>query len=427
MEWLCWFFGAMVLVTLVGHGIWVAIAKLFPKPMRPTGPRRAIAEPHTDPIGTDVQLAQLLDAGLIDSATYRRVTAALQIARRRGVAKSSASEPKPEPGPAPEPLPAIPIKSVAEPDAVISTWEPSAVDPAPLPDIEPASVQEALPPRPAPPARPAPPRKPLSETFAGFLRDSNIRWGELVGGLLIVGCSVALVISFWGQIAAKPFFQLGLFTSVTTATLALGLYTEHRWKLPTSSRGILLIATMLVPLNFLALAALSHGARVSMIVTAGEVAALGLFGFLVWQASRVLAPYWPELLTSGVVLLSGSLLVTQQFVGARSMSVSLALGVLPVTAYGATIAAMLRRAGRWRQVRARAFARPAHLPRRCPLSNRARPLPAVEPCRRPGDGDRAASVASNHRQARLQIAHHGDCHRHRRGVPHARLSGPGVA
>jgi len=39
---------------------------------------------------------------------------------------------------------------------------------------------------------------------------------------------------------------------VTSAIFGTGLYTEHRWKLPTTSRGLLLIATLLVPLNFLA-------------------------------------------------------------------------------------------------------------------------------------------------------------------------------
>ena len=45
-------------------------------------------------------------------------------------------------------------------------------------------------------------REALSRLFAAFMEEKNIRWGELVGGLLIVGCSVALVISFWSEIAA---------------------------------------------------------------------------------------------------------------------------------------------------------------------------------------------------------------------------------
>lgn len=359
MEWLCWLFGALLVITLLGHGIWVAIATLV-RPRKIASPKSIDpSSPLDDLLKTEIQLAQLLDAGLIDIPTYSKVRGALKVVRTRGML----APPILEEG-IPEPTPVIPIESVpAEELEPIPPIKPAVSMPPPIPveisasaesdpDKIPAHLARAL-----PPARPRPPRpsrRPFSEVFAAFLRDSNIRWGELIGGLLIVGCSVALVISFWGQIAAKPFFQFGLFTGVTTATLALGLYAEHRWKLPTTSRGILLIATMLVPLNFLALAALAHGARASLIVSAGEVAALILFGILIWQAAKVLAPYWPHLLTAGVVLLSASLLIIQQFGGPRSPSQSLALGVLPVIFYAGTIALMLRRAASWKQIRARA-------------------------------------------------------------------------
>src|SRR5215470_9892372 len=44
------------------------------------------------------------------------------------------------------------------------------------------------------------PRKPFSQVLSSFMEESNIRWGEIVGGLLIVGCSTALVISLWAHI-----------------------------------------------------------------------------------------------------------------------------------------------------------------------------------------------------------------------------------
>jgi hypothetical protein len=350
MEWLCWLFGALLVITLLGHGIWVAIATLV-RP-RKTAPPAAIdrSSPLDDLLKTEIQLAQLLDAGLIDIATYSRVRTALKVVRTRGISAPAIPQAK-----ALEPMPVIPIERVQDDEFdQLPPIEPEMSAPPPLRAAVPVAevTPKKIPAR--PPAPPRPPWRPFSEVFAAFLRDSNIRWGELIGGLLIVGCSVALVISFWGQIAAKPFFQFGLFTGVTTATLALGLYAEHRWKLPTTSRGILLIATMLVPLNFLALAALAHGARASLVVTAGEVGAMILFGILIWQAAKVLAPYWPHLLTAGVVLLSASLLIIQQFHGPRSSSQSLALGVLPVTFYAGTIALMLRRAASWKLIRARA-------------------------------------------------------------------------
>ncbi|HEY8751055.1 MAG TPA: hypothetical protein VIM11_23930 [Tepidisphaeraceae bacterium] len=186
------------------------------------------------------------------------------------------------------------------------------------------------------------------------MRDSNIRWGELIGGMLIIGCSIALVVSFWTQIAHHSFLQFGVFTGITAATLGLGLYAEHRWKLPTTSRGILLIATLLVPLNFLAFAALSHGARPTLLETAIEIAALVWFGFLTWRAAAVLAPYWPGLLTGGVVALSASLLVIQHVGRNRIEGAMIALAGLPIVAYASVIGLMLFRVNQWKQIRGHA-------------------------------------------------------------------------
>ena len=99
---------------------------------------------------------------------------------------------------------------------------------------------------------------PVSRLLAAFMEEKNIRWGELVGGLLIVGCSIALVISFWSEIAARPLLKFGLFNGVTAALFGAGLYTDRRWKIHTTSHGVLMIATLLVPLNFLAIAAFTQ-------------------------------------------------------------------------------------------------------------------------------------------------------------------------
>ena len=97
----------------------------------------------------------------------------------------------------------------------------------------------------------------FSNVLNSFMEESNIRWGEIVGGLLIIGCSTALVVSLWAQIAQIPVLKFLIFTTVTAVLFGIGLYTQYRWKLRTTSRGILTIATLLVPLNFLAIAAVS--------------------------------------------------------------------------------------------------------------------------------------------------------------------------
>ena len=44
----------------------------------------------------------------------------------------------------------------------------------------------------------------MSEVLAAFMEERNILWGELVGGLLMVGCSIALVISLWHTLEHVP-------------------------------------------------------------------------------------------------------------------------------------------------------------------------------------------------------------------------------
>ena len=92
-----------------------------------------------------------------------------------------------------------------------------------------------------------PPRRPLFDLLSAFLEEQNIRWGELIGGLLIVCCSIALVISFWAKIAERPFLKFFVFNGVTAGLFGLGLYAAHRWKLRTTSQAVLTISILLVP------------------------------------------------------------------------------------------------------------------------------------------------------------------------------------
>ena len=67
--------------------------------------------------------------------------------------------------------------------------------------------------------------------LTAFMEEKNILWGELVGGLLIVGCSIALVLTLWGQIEQLPYF-------------ALPRYVEFRQELPRSPVGRVLKRTL---------------------------------------------------------------------------------------------------------------------------------------------------------------------------------------
>ncbi len=167
------------------------------------------------------------------------------------------------------------------------------------------------------------------------MEERNIRWGELVGGLLIVGCSIALVISFWAQIESRGWLKFSLFNGVTAAIFGVGFYSEHRWRLKTTSRGLLTIGCLLVPLNFLAIAALSSTPGSGELLTiVGEVLSAGLFAGLVYFAGRVLIERDEIALTAGLIVPALSQLLVRRFVhpGAE-LPMLVAIACVPTLSY----------------------------------------------------------------------------------------------
>ena len=74
------------------------------------------------------------------------------------------------------------------------------------------------------------------------------------------GLSIALVINLWSMLSEIEFFPFLILAAITSAVLAAGSYTLHHWKLESTSRGLLLIGMLLVPLDFAVLAGLPHKA-----------------------------------------------------------------------------------------------------------------------------------------------------------------------
>ncbi len=138
----------------------------------------------------------------------------------------------------------------------------------------------------------APPRRSFGQMLAGFMEERNILWGELVGGLLIVGCSIALVISLWSKLEQIPYFPFAIFAMLTTAIFGAGLYTLSHWKLESTSRGLLVIATLLTPLDFLILAGILagrwHGQEAGVLDWLIQAVAVVGFSFLVRRSGQVL-------------------------------------------------------------------------------------------------------------------------------------------
>ena len=194
---------------------------------------------------------------------------------------------------------------------------------------------------------PLPPSPLPRKLFASFLEEKNIRWGELIGGLLILCSSIALVLSFWQQIAERPLLKFSLFNGVTAALFGIGLYVHRRWRLPTTTHGVLLIALLLVPLNFLAIAAFTlENPPTDVLTLGGEFASLALFAWLSYRAALVVVPAAALPTAAALIGCSAWQLVVRRFAGADMGSPLLwALGLPPVVGFALPVGLQLRRLG----------------------------------------------------------------------------------
>ena len=241
---------------------------------------------------------------------------------------------KPSSRPIQPPPRVSPAESIRKPAATAPTKPQSAV-------TKPSAPRPAVP---QPPARIKPPRKPWTEILADFMEERNIHSAELIGvllgGLLIVGSSAALVRSFWGTLEQIPWVRLAIFVGFSSVVFLVGLYSHHRWKLEYTGRRILIIATLLVPLNFWATASFSKG-QWDPVTMIAELAALGLFACLVGAAARVLVP---DGLKSQVLAVVGNsaAIVLFAMVGIPAQTgLFLAAGGVPVAVFAGAIGGYL--------------------------------------------------------------------------------------
>ena len=348
MEVLIFLVVVLTIITLIGHGIWVAIRAILrallgvekKKDEQVTRLFDSASDPLSDLAAMERQLVRFSRDGKINDETYELLLARIR-AERNSLLGIQTPKPTPAPAPAPPPVPAPvapPPPSVVT-AALVATDEEIIIKPVPtfIAPEEPVNVPVAPPP---PPPRT---RRPFSEVLNSFMEESNIRWGEIIGGLLIIGCSTALVVSLWAQISQIPVLKFLIFTTVTAILFGIGLYTEHRWKLPTTSRGILTIATLLVPLNFLAIAAVSAGNTSGALVIGSELLAPAIFLCLVYFAGRVITPGCAHVLSAGVLGSSIGQLLVRHFAEAdTSPALLILLGAFPVCCYVATVGLALR-------------------------------------------------------------------------------------
>lgn len=219
-------------------------------------------------------------------------------------------------------------------------------DPLGMPDPPPVPVSQPQPqPQPPPPVRlddeptDRPARVPAA-AWSSFLEEKNIRWGELVGGLLVVGSSIALVLSFRAEIARQPWLQFMLLNGFTATFFLLGLYIHRHWNLAHTSRSLLTIAVLLVPLDFLATALIGRAETSNAVLRlAGEVGTVVLLWPLLSLATAVLVPNHRTAATWGVLAISLCQWLIRRIGAEPGAAISAPLlAALPTALYLATFA-----------------------------------------------------------------------------------------
>lgn len=204
-------------------------------------------------------------------------------------------------------------------------------------------------------------RRAVADVLHSFMERSNIRWVELISATLVVVCSVGLVISLWSTLSrTSRFFPSLVFLVATLAVHGAGQYTLNRWKLRTTSRGILHIGLMLIPLSVLVGILLSRREHLpELTLASGAVIAFGglVYTALAITASRSLfsGNYWVVSVANVVSSLS---LVPMHYYAARDLSATKAtLLLLPAVLISAIVALKLSMQCAFRQRLTAAFAR----------------------------------------------------------------------
>jgi hypothetical protein len=213
--------------------------------------------------------------------------------------------------------------------------------------------------QPSAPPQPITPSRTLADMLQGFMEESNIRWGEVFGGLLIVSCAIGLVVSLRATLEYIPYFPALLFMLFIVAFHGAGLYTLRRWKLAAVSRAILIIALLLVPLAFSAGVVLpgkgdsQRPLTDPMLITA-LVVGLGVFGWVAYSGSKELTGEGALRLTTAIIGCSlGQVVINRGAIDGLPREQMGLLALLPVAAFLIATIGQIWRAQAWRKMSGR--------------------------------------------------------------------------
>ena len=380
-------FVVLTIITLVGHGIWALLAAIFggsrKKPsqtcafcgrLTPTSHDRCewcskdlaslTARELSDLEAVRRQLERFRQKGTLEPQEVDRLLGRLKdyrqlllhpvvekpakpIVAAAIVEEEEPSRPAAAPGQAGKPdvlaRPVAASGQAGKPDVLVPRIiaKPQATTNAvPRPAVEgqagkPGVLAAA---KPQPPALPS---RSWTEVLATFMEQRNIRWGELIGGLLFVCSSVALVVSLWETLKPIPYSKFFIFVSISSAVFGVGLYAHHRWKLESTSRALLVIGTLLVPLNFVAMASMAKE-EWTLLTLVTELVSLTIFTYLVSLAARILVPDGRWLTVAAVLGDSIAVLLAAQEVRPDSPAwLLVGAGALPVVLFAGAVGCYL--------------------------------------------------------------------------------------
>ena len=420
MEYLCGLVVVLVAVTVIGHGIWVLLAtcarEVFRYQAKPEAIRRPCpqcrssrsvvngcceicgAVPRVETASrereelqtTARQLWRLHREGAISQEHFEALVSVVNSDLGRLLARESSSgqsqsisTPIASQAVAPPvtrvmddrvlPVPASlppPVADETPDDArivtaevvdaeVVETANPVEASPPPrssswqegTPEGEPLNVPGADELRPL-----ITPRRSLADVLQSFMEESNIRWGEIIAGILIVISAVGLVFSLRATLKAIPYFPALLFMLFTVAFWGAGMYTLRRWKLHAVSRVILIISLLLVPLSFSAAIVMSGSGESQRMLTdplllMALAIGMSVFGFVTFTTSRELVEEGALKLSIGVLGTSLSqVLIDRLAMPGMGQPQITWLVALPVVSFLIAIGGQIIRGRAWRQV-----------------------------------------------------------------------------
>ena len=406
---LCTFAFLLVVVAVVGHGLWLVGAALLrgfdTTPPTVSGQRKrcpqcgALADvqngrcsacgavPLVVPgntlreelLATARQLRRMLDQGRISQLQYDYLVVRIQA----DLASFGGALPPQQPSPTAgdsiveaqlietETSPPATGSVSGSPDArqpfavdgpsksqLADAFQPeSRVGPAPSPSaVQSAHEPDSLPPLAQVIAEPTKPARSLADMLQSFMEESNIRWGEILAALLIVVSSVGLVFSLRATLKSIPYFPALLFMLFTVLFHSAGLYTLRRWKLQAVSRVVLIISLLLVPLAVSGAILMSGSGEKQRLVTdplflLAITVGTAVFAWVSWSASRELLRDGHWRLAIGVLGCSLSQVLVQRvdFLEAGLAGVKL-VAAIPLACFLLATVGQLARASLWKQL-----------------------------------------------------------------------------